>query len=63
MTAELGTPGDQDGPMDGQAVASVAENEVATFFALINVCQTLIQGHRGWPEKWTFFRFGKIFVI
>ena len=50
VPAEVGAPGHQDGSVDGETVAAVAEHQVAAVLALVQVRQALAQGHCGWPE-------------
>ena len=50
VSAELRTPGHQDGAVDGQTVASVAEDEVAAVLAFVQIGQALTQSHCRRPE-------------
>ena len=50
VPTEVGAPGHQDGSVDGETVAAVAEHQVAAVLALVQVRQALTQGHRGRPE-------------
>ena len=50
MSTEVRTPGHEDGSMDGNSVASITEDEVTTVLTLVEVGQTLTQGHCWRPE-------------